>query len=473
MRVIWSLVCALLAAVAVAGMRASQEPAPRDPILITLADDAAGAPPEFAADALIRIASSSRIVDPEWRRELLNNAFMRAYGAREQYRRGSTQPIPPDTRQGAQQLAFTTSLTRVSLQVRAAQLMAFADAERARELFEWIDLNLAPGVCDDPLVPAVDEYYSVLSVLARTTFGDDRGEALRFLSVYLWRAHLPSEIPAVAKALEKFAPEPDEAAFLEGLYRWILIGASSDARGFSDAALDIVSRTAELHQSYRALGAGTVRMLDALRPYLVTQLRAPRCSDSLAESQTPAAFNAALTRLKVDDDVKPIDPESVRPSRMLASARIEPYWETPEARRLHESAVRLRGPGQSLPPERVRRSIEWRNQADRLLVDVEQWTGRREREERDYVYQKSTLLTGLVDVMLPSPGRTRAIRAMVDFLRQSDADREHRALWFAFLTRLLEDARGNSRAEILTALEDSHHPILGLYARLARVSSAR
>lgn len=472
MRAIRSLVLVACAAGAVAA-RTSPDVVPRDAALLALVDQAAASPPEFAADALLRIASSSRIVDPVWRRELLNEAFMRAYGVREQYRRGSTQPLPADTRQGAQQLAYLTSLTRVSLQVRAAQLMAFADAERARELFEWIDLNLAPGLCDDPLVPAVDEYYNALSLLARTTFGDDRGEALRFLSLYLWRAHLPSEMPAVAKALEKFAPQPDEAPFLENLYRWILLGGSADARGFSSAALDIISRTADLHQAYARRGITNVHMFDALRPYVIARLREPRCSDSLAESLAPAAFNAALTRLKVEEDVKPIDAESVRPSRMLGTAHVDPYWQTPEARRLYDDAVRLRGTAQSLPSEKVRRSLEWRNQADRLLVDVELWTGRRERDERDYFYQKSMLLTGLVDIQLPSPGRTRAIRAMVNFLRQSDADREHRALWFAFLTRLLGDARGNSRREILGALEDSRHPILSLYARLERVSSAR
>jgi hypothetical protein len=470
---VFPVVCAALALGALATTRASQDPPPRDAALVALVEQAESSPPEFAADALLRIATSSRIVDPAWRRELLDEAFMRAYGVREQYRRGSTQPLPPDTRQGAQELAYLTSLTRVSLQVRATQLMAVADVERARELFEWIELNLAPGACDDPLVPAVDEYYAALSLLARTTFGDDRGEALRFLSLYLWRAHLPSEMPAVAKALEKFAPQPDEAPFLENLYRWILVGGSADARGFSSAALDIVSRTADLHHAYALRGMTNVRMFDALRPYVIARLREPRCGDSLAESQTPAAFNAAIKRLNVNDDVKPIEADVARPSRMLGIARFDAYWQTPEARRLYDDAIRLRGTGQSLPSERVRRSIEWRNQADRLLVDVELWTGRRERDERDYFYQKSLLLSGLMDVQLPSPGRTRAIRAMVNFLRQSDAVREHRALWFAFLTRLLDGAGGDSRREILNALENTHHPILSLYARLDRVASTR
>jgi hypothetical protein len=41
------------------------------------------------------------------------------------------------------------------------------------------------------------------------------------------------------------------------------------------------------------------------------------------------------------------------------------------------------------------------------------------------------------------------------------------------LNRLLEMARGPYRREILSALEDSHHPILSLYARLERLAPAK
>jgi hypothetical protein len=466
----WSLLGAALLVAATAEVRAQEKAPRRDPVLDALALDAGDLPPDFAADALIRIASSPRMVDPEWRRDLLDEAFMRAYVVGEPYRRNSTTPIPRDSRQGADQLALATSLTRLSLQVRAAQLMAFSDPARGRELFEWIDLDVAPATCDEALVPSVDEYYNALSLLARTTFGDDRGEALRFLSLYLWRAHLPSEMPAVARALEHFRPRPDEAAFLESLFRWILNAGSTDARGFSSAALDLVSRTADLHQSYRALGAGSVRVLDHLRPYLLAQLRAPRCGDSVAESQTPDSFNAALKRLKVEEDVKPIAPDAVRPSRVLGPARIELYWQTPEARRLHDDALRLRGTRQQPVSESIRRTTEWRNQAERLLTDVEQWTGRSEAQERDYFYQKSMLFEELIDLMLPGAARTRAIRAFVEFMRHADANRAYRPLWFAFLIRLLETARGGAGAEIFAALADSQHPVLAFYGRLERAS---
>ena len=451
--------------------RLAQDRPRHDPAIETLAIDAAGVAPEFAADAMIRIASSPRVTDPAWRRELLDEAYMRAYAAQEQYRRSSTQAIPPDSRQGAQYLAYATSLTRVSLQVRAAQLMALTDPSRARELFEWIDLNLAPGVCEDPLVPAVDEYYSALSLLARTTFGADRGEALRFLELYLWRAQLPSEMPAVARALERFRPRPDEAVYLEGLFRWILDAGVTDARGFSSSALDIVSRTADLQDAHRALGVGGAYLMEVLRPYLIGQLKAPRCSDSDAESLTPPMFNAALRRLKADE-VKPIEADSVRPSRMLGIVRFDLYWQTPEARRLHDDALRLRGRDKAPLPLKVRQTREWREQAERLLTDVEQWTGRREATERDYFYQKSVLFVWLLDLMPRSAVRTKALHAFVELLRHADVDRDRRTLWFAFLNRLLEMARGGYRGEILDELEDSHHPVLSLYARLERVMPA-
>src|SRR2546426_768686 len=121
-----------------------------------------------------------------------------------------SRPSPPPPRQGADLLASSMSLNRVSLQVRAAQLMAFVDQRGARELFEWIDLNPSEGICEDPLVAAVDEYYTALSLLARTTFNGNRGDALRFFELYIWRARLPSEMPAVARAMIRFDPQGRE-----------------------------------------------------------------------------------------------------------------------------------------------------------------------------------------------------------------------------------------------------------------------
>jgi hypothetical protein len=170
--------------------------------------------------------------------------------------------------------------------------------------------------------------------------------------------------------------------------------------------------------------------------------------------------------------VKPIDARALRPSKMLTAANLGPYWQTPESRRLHEDWLALRGRGTAPVPDATRATTAWRNQAERFLAEVELWTGAREAE-RDYVYQKGVLLTGLIEIMPPSPVRSRAVRAFVEFMRHADGDRNLRALWFAFLNRFLDSARGADRRELLGALEESHHAVLSLYARLERVVGSR
>jgi len=458
---------AIVAAAATLVVRADAMP-PRDAVISALVADTDLVAADFAADALIRLSTSSRITDPSWRLELLDQAFFRTYAAQEPYRRSSPPGIPADSRQGAENFASAAALNRVSLQVRIAQTMATIDPRRGRDRFEWIDLNLAPGRCEDPLVASVDDYYTALSFLARASFSD-RGEALRFLELYLWRAHLPSEMPAVARALQRFRPNVYEATYLEGVFHNILEATTKDPRGFSASNLDTVTGVADLQKAYRDIGVLNFRLLDSLREYLATRMKEPRCSDSVTESMAPSAYNAAVVRLGAAKLVDMMDPNGVQPSRMLGTATIDMYWQTPEARRLYEGAIDLRGRGPSPLPMRVRQTQLWREQAERLLAELGQWTGRSEATERDYFFQKSFLYGGLLELMPHSSARSSALRSFVEFMRQSDPDRDRRALWFAFLTRLLELARGDDRREVLGALENSHHPVLTLYARMERL----
>jgi hypothetical protein len=451
---------------------------PRDIRIQALVADAMAIPSEFASDALLRVAGSGLVTDAQWRREILETAYMRAYDAQESYRRTSV-GIPPDTRQGAMTLASESTLNRVSLQVRSTQLLAPDFPARARELFEWIDPNTEAATCGNPLVPAVDEYYLALSALARTTFDrEHRDEAVRFLELFLWRARLPTDMPSVARAILRFGPDEREAAYLESAFRWILDLGETDARGFSTATLNIVLRSGDLQQAHHELGVPGWYVMEGLRDYLLAQLAGPRCSDSVTEALTPSAFNDTMRSLRgggpgVNEDafadVKPIDPKEIRPGRMLAAARIDPYWLTPDARRLHDDLLRLRGPDRPPITLAMRQSADWQHRAERYLVDVDRWNGRGEASERDYFYQKAVLFTGILDLMPAAGTRTTGLRLFVDFLRHADIDRSGRNLWFVFVTRLAS-TRGEMRKEALAALERSGHPILSLYARLEAIA---
>jgi hypothetical protein len=464
--------CALALMIGVEATVDGQGPPRRDQTIEQLVADAASVPPEFEADVLLRASALSK-VDKEWRRELLDTAYLRAYAAPEQHRRATTLQVPPDSRQGAQVFANATALTRVTLQVRV-ELMAFVEPLHARDLFEWIDLNLGPGACADPLVPSVDEYYIALGQIARLAYRPNSADGLNFFELYLWRAHLPSEMPAVARAIQRFPRDSIVAAYLEGLLRLILLGSSIDAPGSSSATLDIINRLADLQIDDTAKGITGSNVMDALRTYLTAQLKAPRCADNVTASLTPSTFNAALRRARADADVKPIDVDAARyAASSLGVAHIDSYWQSSEAARLHDAAARLRGTGAAVLPLRVRQTAEWRAQAERLLVDVDQWSGRSEREERDYFYQKAVLYTWLLDLIPGGSLHTRTLRSFTEFLRRAETDVNRRMLWFAFVNRLLELSRGPYRSSVLAAMEESHQPVLSLYARLERLAPER
>src|SRR5437667_8066805 len=124
MRAATGVVLVVLCATAAAGQERAA-PA-HDAAIEALATDARAAAPEFAADILLRLAGSSH-VDDAWRRELLEEAYLRAYAASEVYRQSAAVATPIDSRQNAQAIASATALTRVSLQVRVTEMMASVD----------------------------------------------------------------------------------------------------------------------------------------------------------------------------------------------------------------------------------------------------------------------------------------------------------------------------------------------------------
>jgi hypothetical protein len=101
-------------------------------------DMAHGAPGEFAADALLRIAALDALETPQ-RVRLIEEAFHRADEAQQPYKRRNAMPNIPSNVQ-FQQRAFAQDLDALSLRTRAIEEMLPLDAGRARQLF----LDLPP-----------------------------------------------------------------------------------------------------------------------------------------------------------------------------------------------------------------------------------------------------------------------------------------------------------------------------------------
>jgi hypothetical protein len=440
-----------------------------DPIVAVeaLAADASGAPAEFAADLLIRIAGSPGVDDPARKRELLERAFMSAYGVQEPYKRGAPL-VPFDSRAGGAARAYASGLDALTLQLRAvAGLMPF-DPARARELFEWIDFYLPPAACDTVLVPLADEYYALLATIARRTFdntAEGRAGALRFFEIYLWRTHLPSEIPAVMRAVKSMKLSRVEAGYFEVALSAMFDHIDRDPRGFSSYGLDIVPMVSELADIDRQGGVLGENLMRAQRKLLIAQLSVARCADSVTEAPTAEMFNSVVRRRGVTPDlVAPLTTADIRPVKVLGAFRPDPYWQTADARRLLFRLLELRDSAGGRRSAFIKRSAEWQAAALQYLTDLELWHGADEIE-RDYFDQKSLLYDVYLNVVPPGGIRTRAVGSFVDFLRRSDTGRLPRALWFSNVKRLME----HRDPAILPAMEESGHYLLSLYARAERL----
>ena len=277
-------------------------------------------------------------------------------------------------------------------------------------------------------------------------------------------------MPAVAQAMQRFRPTAGEAAYLETLLRFIFEGGIRDPRGFSVAALDVVTRVGELEDANVEIGVTGRSPSHWLRDYLAKYLTGVRCGDSATEPVAANAFNARILRTAViKEGVELLEGAAVRPSGIAAGARIDFYWQTSDGRRLQQAFLQLRGNGRNPIPERQRRTQAWREQAERFVMDLERWNGAREAAERDFFYQKAVLFTEILALMPPGSARTSALRAFIDFMRHADIERNRRALWFVFANRLLELAHGDDRDFILEAMDVSGHPVLSLLARLERI----
>ena len=113
------------------------------------------------------------------------------------------------------------------------------------------------------------------------------------------------------------------------------------------------------------MGLSPSVLMQGLRNYLANGLKGARCADSVSEGPIAEAFNAVLRHPGIPTHgLDPLTARDTRPSKILAAAKVESYWRTPEARQLHEQIVRLRGPDREPLPAPVRRARAWHNDAE-------------------------------------------------------------------------------------------------------------
>src|SRR5258708_7299370 len=249
----------LFLTIAIVSFAQSAEEAPRKDPLRTLADSAMAAPPELAADLLIRIAESPKVTDKAFKIELLERAFALAPSAKFKLRFSGSFNTDSDT--GGRAMALNGGLDTVSLQTRVVRDMLPLDRVKAMQLFNAVPPLAIPKLtCKDAMIYSADEYYAMIQAVYRQGFtAKERKEEkdVELIRSTVMRMSSPSELNAAAQLL--LMPElTPHFRMLLAAYSGVLQQMQADDRTFSVATQGgAVMRFTELRRAAAERGVST------------------------------------------------------------------------------------------------------------------------------------------------------------------------------------------------------------------------
>jgi hypothetical protein len=296
------VVVALVSTIAAAADQ--DEPGPRRKSAKTpqrlqvLIDQARALPPEFAADALLRLAAASEISAPT-RRELLIEAFEVASRSKYSVPERSLPGYEVDTPDGYLSSAFALGLDELSLQCRAVEGLAELDPVEAFRRFEQVQsTRIPPSSCDRRLVPDLTPFYKVpprlLKALTPKQLKD--GEHVKLLTRLAYAARSPAQVPFVPPLITGAASlDNGQIQTLVGAVADSLLQMERDDLAFRVYYPDLSRNVYRLAELCARKQIANSALLAAFRSAIVRQLSGGRCR-RLTESSDPAWFVASFEK---------------------------------------------------------------------------------------------------------------------------------------------------------------------------------
>jgi len=456
----------------------------RNPELVRLIDELRVAPPEFAADSMIKLSAHPEI-DDAWRAEILEEAFRIAFDAQHPYKMKHLSESNAETRSGYKSMAFDLKMDRLSLQLLAILNLVRLDPKKARSLWgEMRKPNLTPLKCEEALLYDVDDYYRAMVEMARRAFTDEEmriGEEIHFVDSHIVNITSPAEVMEAAIAIVNLKTTPAQFNALVETYSRALENVANDNRSFWSNADQLSGAGLALAGTCEKRGFSADFLLTRFRDHLVRQLGAPRCADNLTIDGKPARapkfvtdFNAALDRYEYIPKISNVD---IKPRKIDRAALFYPYWTTPRARSLFLKIQALRvsrsfdqiqallnqvptQPTRAKPnksPEPLsfedRQSSEWQYQLSDFLREMAGWKPEHEASKADYFHQKCRLFNELLELSPNSDMRLRIIDEYMAFLEQNRFECESFIEWYQHVSDLLRRIRSMREEEKKLALE--------------------
>lgn len=483
----------------------------RNPELVRLIDELRAAPPEFAADSMIKL-SAHPDVDDKWKAEILEEAFRIAFDAQHPYKMKLLSESQTETRSGYKSMAFDLRMDRLSLRLRAILNLLQLDPKKARSLWAEMPKPKFPALkCEETLLYDIADYYRAISEMAEKTFTSEEvkiGEDAHFIDSHVVNIASPAEVMDAALAITEFKTTPVRFNAIVETYSRALENVADDNRSFWFDADQATATVVALAGVSERRGFPPDYLLARFRDYLARQLCAPRCADNLMSAERPALaprfttginevlnyylrrygvakqptfateINAALARY---DYIPKVTSDDIEPRKIDSPATYFQYWVTPKARSLWEKIDVLRY-GKQDPSDMIgsdkrptplsleaRRSSQWQYQLSDFLSEMREWKPEHEASKADYFHQKCRIFNELLELAPNSPTRSRMIDEYMAFLEQNRFECESFIEWFLHVSGLLRRIllmEEEEKNQALDALRYSNDHTLQLCVKL-------
>jgi hypothetical protein len=433
-------------------------------------------PSEFAADLLIRVATSRRAAaeDATWLTSILERAFTLANTAQEQHRRRALPWTHARTLEAVSTIGRTRGLDKTSLQARAIGGLISIEPHRAIDLLKSLPTTVPRLECADTLMYEAGPPYETMAALIRSlqaplknlrNAGDER-LARDLLQSRIARLETSAEIaPTIDAVLMVDLPADQTAAVMTNLAER-LRSVRDDDWTFTGNLLrtfDAVQRLVDAFSRTQRVAVGT--LVGAFRSYLVTHFQTRRCSlsghDIGAILDIEQVVIAEANMVLAYYNQPPLRREDLRGSHTIASVRPRELWRSPQASRVRDAldALGLSANAKAADRERARGSLN-----DALL----EWTTADEPSSRLYFHQRCLALTAAMQY--DDSLRVEFVDELVTLLMRY-AGLVPRVDWFAHVSVLLDVTLTNAavQADMRRAFERSGDPVLTRYARLETI----
>jgi hypothetical protein len=438
-------------------------------------DAAPVAPPELAADILIRIVESGRVTDPAWKLELLDQAFHMAGAAKYPVALSAAvaRALNTDSDPGVRSGALHAKLDALSLRCRAVSGTLALDRKKAVALFREIPILQFPAhTCADSMRELPDIVFETLGQVFAQAFTPQeraKGKHVDFAEEYLGGLTSPTQLEPAIRMIAAQKLTSDELARLTGVLVASIQQLNSDDRTFTAVTNPgLIDEVLTFADRCRQSGYSPQSLVASFRAYLVRHFQAARCAESpkaYSGGRLAETFNQMLVPLAGEGAVAPITPDEMKPVSVGEAAKVYEFWSKPAARKVMADYKLLRfgtdeqqalNSAKGTRPDHMaqfltveqRSTPEWQAAAQEFLSRLEEWKQDNDEPAESYFHEVCFMYAGLLDIAPSGSLREHVLHSYIDFLKNSEVERGSPPEWYLEVSRLMNGATDATSGEI-------------------------